>query len=648
MVTYNFLLNDMNKTLLLVDDEEGIRKILGITLSDSGYKVFTAKNGHEALKIFNKIQPPIVLTDIKMPGMDGIELLRKIKHLNPDTEVIMITGHGDMELAIKSLKYEAVDFVTKPINNDALEIALSRAHDKISMRQKLHDYTENLESMVREKSARLIEAERQAAVNQTVEGLSHAMKNIALDFQNGTPYLNEMPCYISIHNQHLKIVAINQLYREVIGDKIGFNSKDVYKVNTSAEFECPTSVTLKTGKGQRTTAKIESLNGQEIPVIVHTAPIKNQDGDIELVIEIAANISEVKRLKEKLYNTQQRYQQLFDEVPCYISVQNKDLELVSANKRFKSDFDYQGKARCFEIYKNRTEPCPNCPVIKTFNDGKTHQSEMVVNSKTGKQYNVLIWTAPIQDSDGHIRQVIEMSTNITQIRQLQDHLSSIGLKISSISHGIKGLLAGLDGSIYLVESGFKKEDQQRIKEGWNDVKTIVRRIRKLVLEILFFAKERKLNCKQIKINHFVQDIASTIKPNISVQGIDFICNIEPSIGNFEIDPDTIRSALINILENALDACLEDKNKRSHKITLSVTSEKNNIIFKIKDNGIGMDKETVENLFTLFFSSKGSKGTGLGLFIANNFIQQHKGKIKVDSTIGEGSIFTITIPKTFLH
>jgi len=638
----------MNKTLLLVDDEEGIRKILGITLSDSGYKVFTAKNGHEALKIFNKIQPPIVLTDIKMPGMDGIELLHKIKHLNPDTEVIMITGHGDMELAIKSLKYEAVDFVTKPINNDALEIALSRAHDKISMRQKLHDYTENLESMVREKSARLIEAERQAAVNQTVEGLSHAMKNIALDFQNGTPYLNEMPCYISIHNQHLKIVAINQLYREVIGDKIGFNSKDVYKVNTSAEFECPTSVTLKTGKGQRTTAKIESLNGQEIPVIVHTAPIKNQDGDIELVIEIAANISEVKRLKEKLYNTQQRYQQLFDEVPCYISVQNKDLELVSANKRFKSDFDYQGKARCFEIYKNRTEPCPNCPVIKTFNDGKTHQSEMVVNSKTGKQYNVLIWTAPIQDSDGHIRQVIEMSTNITQIRQLQDHLSSIGLKISSISHGIKGLLAGLDGSIYLVESGFKKEDQQRIKEGWNDVKTIVRRIRKLVLEILFFAKERKLNCKQIKINHFVQDIASTIKPNISVQGIDFICNIEPSIGNFEIDPDTIRSALINILENALDACLEDKNKRSHKITLSVTSEKNNIIFKIKDNGIGMDKETVENLFTLFFSSKGSKGTGLGLFIANNFIQQHKGKIKVDSTIGEGSIFTIIIPRTFLH
>jgi len=275
-------------------------------------------------------------------------------------------------------------------------------------------------------------------------------------------------------------------------------------------------------------------------------------------------------------------------------------------------------------------------------------NHLIVNSKSGKQYNVLIWTAPIRNSDGHIEQVIEMSTNITQIRQLQDHLSSIGLKISSISHGIKGLLVGLDGSMYLVESGFKKEDQKRIKEGWNDVRTVVRRIRKLVLEILFFAKERKLRCEKIEINRFVQDVVATIQPNIKAKGIDIICNIESSIGHFEIDLDTIRSALINILENALDACLEDKSKQSHKIIFAVTSEQNNIIFEIEDNGTGMDKETIKSLFTLFFSSKGSKGTGLGLFIANNFVQQHKGEIRVDSTIGKGSIFTIIIPRTFQH
>ena len=157
---------------MLVDDEEGIRKVLGISLTDLGYQVLTAENGEEALEIFRRENPPIVLTDIKMPVMDGIELLRKIKDESSDTEVIMITGHGDMDLAIKSLKYRAIDFVTKPINDDILEIALGRAHEKIRMRQKLRQYTENLESLVQEKSAQLVEIERQVAVGQAVEGLA--------------------------------------------------------------------------------------------------------------------------------------------------------------------------------------------------------------------------------------------------------------------------------------------------------------------------------------------------------------------------------------------------------------------------------------------------------------------------------------------
>ena len=105
----------MNRKLLLVDDEEGIRKVLGIALSDAGYTVFTAKDGEEALDIFRKEIPPIVLTDIKMPGMDGIELLQKIKQENPDTEVIMITGHGDMDSVITALRLGAVDYFQKPV-----------------------------------------------------------------------------------------------------------------------------------------------------------------------------------------------------------------------------------------------------------------------------------------------------------------------------------------------------------------------------------------------------------------------------------------------------------------------------------------------------------------------------------------------------
>ncbi len=175
----------MDKTLLLVDDEEGIRKVLGISLADMGYDVHTAESGEEALDVFARINPPIVLTDIKMPGVDGIELLRRLKRANPDTEVIMITGHGDIDLAIKSLKYDATDFITKPINDDVLEIALKRAHEHIFVRRKLREYTENLERLVEEKSRKLIEAERMTAIGQTVTELSHTIKNIASGLKGG-------------------------------------------------------------------------------------------------------------------------------------------------------------------------------------------------------------------------------------------------------------------------------------------------------------------------------------------------------------------------------------------------------------------------------------------------------------------------------
>jgi YesN/AraC family two-component response regulator len=167
----------MKKTILLVDDEEGIRKVLGIALSDKGYKVVTAENGREALQIFRKVRPSVVITDIKMPKIDGIELLRLIKQEDPDTEVIMITGHGDLDLAIKSVKYEATDFVTKPINDEILEIALKRARERIAMRQQISQYTQNLEQLVDEKSRKLVAAERMAAIGQTVAGLSHAKEH---------------------------------------------------------------------------------------------------------------------------------------------------------------------------------------------------------------------------------------------------------------------------------------------------------------------------------------------------------------------------------------------------------------------------------------------------------------------------------------
>jgi signal transduction histidine kinase len=166
-------------TILLVDDEEGIRNVLNITLSHAGFKVLLAPDGDTGFKVFKAKKPDIVITDIKMPGIDGIELLQKIKQTSPETEVIMITGHGDMEFAVKSLQYEAADFITKPIDSEELELSVKKAVDSISINSRIKNYMDDLEGLIRVKDKTIDESQSLVTIGQTVAGMSHVIKNIA-------------------------------------------------------------------------------------------------------------------------------------------------------------------------------------------------------------------------------------------------------------------------------------------------------------------------------------------------------------------------------------------------------------------------------------------------------------------------------------
>jgi len=635
---------ETKETLLLVDDEPGIRKVLGITLSDDGYTVHGAGSGEEALSLFEKHRPQIVLTDIKMPGMGGIELLKRIKQMSPDTEVIMITGHGELDLAIQSIQYDAVDFVTKPIRDEVLAIALKRAREKIQMRHKLATYTEHLEQLVEEKSARVIELERQAAVGQTLESLTSAFRGLAGGVGGDVSFFNDMPCYVSVHSSGFDIVAANQMFRERIGDVTGKKSWDVYDVDEHPR-PCPVEKTIDAGVGQESRHTIRLKDGSPVPVMVHTAPIHNQNGQVELVLEISADITEIEQLQAKLRATQQRFRQLFDEVPCYISVQDRDFRITAANKRFKEDFGEEDGAFCYERYKHRSDVCPECPVLQTFEDGRSHSHETVVRTQSGEAYHMLVITSPIRDENGEVTQVMEMSTNITEVRRLQDHLFSLGLLIGSASHGIKGLLTGLDGGMYLVDSGIAKDDPVQVKEGWDTVRLMVERIRNMMIDILFYAKEKDLKWQRVDIASFARETADAAAPEMEKAGIELVREFAPDLSEVRLDVGVVRAALVNILENAVHACTADSTPKDHRVVFRVSQEPEMLIFSVEDNGTGMDEKTLSRLFKTVLSSKGRKGTGLGLFISSKIIEQNGGELTAVSILGEGSTFTIRIPKS---
>ncbi len=122
--------------ILVIDDEEPTLAMFRLFLGAYGYDVLTAENGAKGIEIFEDKRPSIVLTDIKMPGINGFEVLKKIKEIDPNTEVIVITGHGDMDLALEALNLNAADFVNKPIQRSALDAALKRAEERLRLTQR--------------------------------------------------------------------------------------------------------------------------------------------------------------------------------------------------------------------------------------------------------------------------------------------------------------------------------------------------------------------------------------------------------------------------------------------------------------------------------------------------------------------------------
>lgn len=235
--------------------------------------------------------------------------------------------------------------------------------------------------------------------------------------------------------------------------------------------------------------------------------------------------------------------------------------------------------------------------------------------------------------------------DITELRRTQEHLSSLGLMIGIISHSLKGCLVGVDAGIYLIESGFYRDMPARIEEGVDVLKLMIERIRRLVQDILYHTKERKPERAWTDLWRFASDLARSMETRIRAANIQFQTDLPRNIGQAYIDADRLRAAFINILENAMEACIEDPRPIDHHIRLSLRMDEagKSVLFEFFDDGPGIDPSELHKVFQLFYSSKGKKGTGIGLYMTRQVILEQGGSIHADSVPSEGARFTVTLP-----
>ena len=496
--------------ILLIDDEPDLLRVLARSLKADGHEVATALNGPEGLSAFAGQRPAIVITDIRMPGMSGIEVLKRIKEREPDAEVIIITGHGDMDNAVEALHFGASDFITKPFRGETLAIGIRRAEEKIDLRRRLKEYTLDLENKI-EKSTR--ELRRR----------SNFLTKVIRSSNDGVVATDE----------ELRIVVFNPGAERIFG----FLQEDV----------------------------------------IHS--------------------------------------------------------------RYLSDLLPQDLVESFQLAMSAERAFKELP-----------WREVMIVSKNGESIPVMFSGSVLVEEAKKLGTVAFLQ-DLREIKRLQrelvhsERLAAIGQTVAGLAHGIKNILHGLKGGSYLVEVGITKKNDEKLRKGWDMIKRGIERTSNLVLDLLSYSKERQPQFEKCSPNSIAAEVCDLVRERAQQEHTELVCDFDPAIGPVLMDPHTIHTVLLNLLSNAMDACLfdEDTGKR-WQVAVRTTAEANQMIrFEVSDNGTGMSDEVQAKMFTSFYSTKGHRGTGLGLLVTHKLIEEHGGRIKVETRLGRGTIVTVWLP-----
>jgi signal transduction histidine kinase len=244
-----------------------------------------------------------------------------------------------------------------------------------------------------------------------------------------------------------------------------------------------------------------------------------------------------------------------------------------------------------------------------------------------------------------------------------ERLAAVGQTIANLSHHIKNILQGVRGGSYLIELGIKdhskaihgdtvdqKSAQKAVatmRKGWSIVEKNQERISTLVMDMLTFSKEREPVPEPSDLNAITSDVLELMQSRAEDEGIELVYQPAVTMPTLMFDPEAMHRAILNIVTNAVDACHERDDGR---VTIETHYARDERLARVRvsDNGSGIPKDDIEKIFSVFVSHKGGRGTGLGLPVSQKILQEHGGRIRVESQPGQGSCFTLEFPATMPH
>lgn len=244
------------------------------------------------------------------------------------------------------------------------------------------------------------------------------------------------------------------------------------------------------------------------------------------------------------------------------------------------------------------------------------------------------------------------NTELQQQKLQSERLAVMGETVASLSHSIKNILQGLRGGADVVEMGLKKNDLKVSTGGWSILKRNLDRIIGLTMNMLAYSRPRTLEIELTKVGALLDDCASLLADRCESKGVALIIDADPEMPPIPIDSGQIHQALMNLLTNALEAVEAKSGAITVKATFTrkpatagglASAEAGDATIEVFDNGPGIPPEVVEKIYEPFFTTKGMRGTGLGLAVTKRIVEQHGGQIEVRSQLGKGTAFTVVLP-----
>ncbi len=243
---------------------------------------------------------------------------------------------------------------------------------------------------------------------------------------------------------------------------------------------------------------------------------------------------------------------------------------------------------------------------------------------------------------GHQAGLAIENTEFYNAKLQAERLAAVGQTIATLSHHIKNILQGIRGGSYLIDMGLNDKDDAIVRRGGTIVEKNQAKIYNLVMDMLSFSKDREPAPEPTDLNGLISEVVELMQSRAEELGVKLSWQPARDLPEVNLDPDGIHRAILNIVTNAIDAA---EGVNAARVVVATEWDEAAAMARVvvSDNGVGIGAAEIDSIFQVFASTKGSRGTGLGLSVSQKIVREHGGKIVVTSAVGEGSKFVVELP-----